>query len=160
MLILIFSLRRTNAWTDKSLLLLIWIVMCITCDSVLSTEGWFSVTPEKIAEHIALRVKDSFSTELIIDAFCGVGGNAIQFALTGKKGTVAFHIAMSTQSYNANTNTLVFIVLRKHLTFYFILSVINLSILAFEIDHIVLLLKKSMLLCKKKLNNITHFFPV
>ncbi|XP_048020719.1 trimethylguanosine synthase isoform X2 [Megalobrama amblycephala] len=51
----------------------------------LDHEGWFSVTPEKIAEHIALRAQDSFSTELIIDAFCGVGGNAIQFALTGKR---------------------------------------------------------------------------
>ncbi|XP_067309791.1 trimethylguanosine synthase isoform X2 [Pseudorasbora parva] len=51
----------------------------------LDHEGWFSVTPEKIAEHIALRVQDSFSAELIIDAFCGVGGNAIQFALTGKR---------------------------------------------------------------------------
>ncbi|XP_051556273.1 trimethylguanosine synthase-like isoform X1 [Myxocyprinus asiaticus] len=51
----------------------------------LDHEGWFSVTPEKIAQHIALRVQESFSTELIIDAFCGVGGNAIQFALTGKR---------------------------------------------------------------------------
>ncbi|KAG7455153.1 hypothetical protein MATL_G00253410 [Megalops atlanticus] len=51
----------------------------------LDHEGWFSVTPEKIAQHIALRVQDSFSCDLIIDAFCGVGGNAIQFALTGKR---------------------------------------------------------------------------
>lgn len=51
----------------------------------LDHEGWFSVTPEKIAEHIALRVQESFHSELIIDAFCGVGGNAIQFALTGKR---------------------------------------------------------------------------
>ncbi|XP_077472373.1 trimethylguanosine synthase isoform X2 [Stigmatopora argus] len=52
----------------------------------LDREGWFSVTPEKIAEHIALRVESSFSnTQLIIDAFCGVGGNAIQFALMGKR---------------------------------------------------------------------------
>ncbi|CAN9502960.1 unnamed protein product [Ophioblennius macclurei] len=52
----------------------------------LDREGWFSVTPEKIAEHIALKVVDSFSdSQLIIDAFCGVGGNAIQFALTGKR---------------------------------------------------------------------------
>ncbi|XP_037132376.1 trimethylguanosine synthase isoform X2 [Syngnathus acus] len=52
----------------------------------LDREGWFSVTPEKIAEHIALRVESSFSnTQLIIDAFCGVGGNAIQFALAGKR---------------------------------------------------------------------------
>ncbi|KAM9845030.1 trimethylguanosine synthase [Aulostomus maculatus] len=52
----------------------------------LDREGWFSVTPEKIAEHIALRVDASFSdAQLVIDAFCGVGGNAIQFALTGKR---------------------------------------------------------------------------
>lgn len=51
------------------------------------SEGWFSVTPERIAEHIALRVEHSFSeAQLVIDAFCGVGGNAIQFALTGKRG--------------------------------------------------------------------------
>ena len=41
-------------------------------------EGWFSVTPERIAKHIAERCR----CDLIIDAFCGVGGNAIQFALT------------------------------------------------------------------------------
>ncbi|KAM4552063.1 trimethylguanosine synthase [Odontesthes bonariensis] len=52
----------------------------------LDREGWFSVTPERIAEHIALRVESSFSdSQLVIDAFCGVGGNAIQFALTGKR---------------------------------------------------------------------------
>ncbi|XP_010785823.1 trimethylguanosine synthase [Notothenia coriiceps] len=50
------------------------------------SEGWFSVTPERIAEHIALRVEHSFpDSQLIIDAFCGVGGNAIQFALAGKR---------------------------------------------------------------------------
>ncbi|XP_076083113.1 uncharacterized protein LOC143054093 isoform X2 [Mytilus galloprovincialis] len=41
-------------------------------------EGWFSVTPEKIAEHIADRCR----SDIIVDAFCGVGGNAIQFAFT------------------------------------------------------------------------------
>ncbi|XP_034038247.1 trimethylguanosine synthase [Thalassophryne amazonica] len=52
----------------------------------LDREGWFSVTPERIAEHIALRVRHSFSdAHLVIDAFCGVGGNAIQFALTGMR---------------------------------------------------------------------------
>ncbi|XP_013875836.1 trimethylguanosine synthase isoform X2 [Austrofundulus limnaeus] len=52
----------------------------------LDREGWFSVTPERIAEHIALRVDQIFSSsQLVIDAFCGVGGNAIQFALTGKR---------------------------------------------------------------------------
>lgn len=44
-------------------------------------EGWFSVTPEKIAEHIADRCR----CDLIIDAFCGVGGNTIQFALSSER---------------------------------------------------------------------------
>ncbi|XP_064909638.1 trimethylguanosine synthase isoform X2 [Columba livia] len=51
----------------------------------LDREGWFSVTPEKIAEHIAVRVSQSFNCDTIVDAFCGVGGNAIQFALTSKR---------------------------------------------------------------------------
>jgi len=41
-------------------------------------EAWYSVTPEIIACHIAERC----ACGLIIDAFCGVGGNAIQFAFT------------------------------------------------------------------------------
>lgn len=41
-------------------------------------EGWFSVTPERIAKHIAERCR----CDLIVDAFCGVGGNTIQFAFT------------------------------------------------------------------------------
>lgn len=60
------------------------------------TEGWFSVTPERIAEHIALRVEQSFAdSQLVIDAFCGVGGNAIQFALTGKRGKNAKYFLLS-----------------------------------------------------------------
>ncbi|KAM9626390.1 trimethylguanosine synthase isoform 2-T2 [Trichechus inunguis] len=51
----------------------------------LDREGWFSVTPEKIAEHIAGRVSESFKCDVVVDAFCGVGGNTIQFALTKKK---------------------------------------------------------------------------
>ncbi|XP_041045869.1 trimethylguanosine synthase isoform X5 [Carcharodon carcharias] len=51
----------------------------------LDQEGWFSVTPEKIAEHIANRVMQSFHCDIILDAFCGVGGNSIQFALAGKR---------------------------------------------------------------------------
>jgi trimethylguanosine synthase len=43
--------------------------------------GWFSVTPERIAKHIASRCG---SNPLVIyDPFGGVGGNAIQFALAG-----------------------------------------------------------------------------
>lgn len=46
------------------------------------TEGWFSATPEKIAEHIAERCR----CDLIVDAFCGTGSNAIQFAYTCERG--------------------------------------------------------------------------
>lgn len=47
----------------------------------LDRESWFSVTPEKIAQHIAEKCK----CDTIIDAFCGAGGNSIQFALTCEK---------------------------------------------------------------------------
>lgn len=41
-------------------------------------EGWFSVTPEEIAAGQAERCSGA---GVVIDAFTGVGGNAIQFAL-------------------------------------------------------------------------------
>ncbi|RUS34083.1 hypothetical protein BC938DRAFT_482436, partial [Jimgerdemannia flammicorona] len=44
----------------------------------LDREGWYSITPEKIAAHIAKRCRCG----VIIDAFTGCGGNAIQFAFT------------------------------------------------------------------------------
>ncbi|GAA5884038.1 hypothetical protein JCM6882_002111 [Rhodosporidiobolus microsporus] len=44
-------------------------------------EGWYSVTPENIAAQIAERCRCG----VIVDAFCGVGGNAIQFAFTCEK---------------------------------------------------------------------------
>ncbi|XP_018792113.1 PREDICTED: trimethylguanosine synthase [Bactrocera latifrons] len=47
----------------------------------LDCESWFSVTPEKIAAHLAERL----SCDVILDAFCGCGGNAIQFARTCKR---------------------------------------------------------------------------
>ncbi|ALC47869.1 tatl [Drosophila busckii] len=44
----------------------------------LDRESWFSVTPEKIAVQTARRL----ACDIIVDAFCGCGGNAIQFAMT------------------------------------------------------------------------------
>ena len=45
-------------------------------------EGLFSVTPEEIARNQCLRCSGPAGHMLtIIDAFCGVAGNAIQFAL-------------------------------------------------------------------------------
>lgn len=43
-------------------------------------EGWFSVTPEAIAKHHALRC----GSGTIVDFFTGVGGNSIQFAMRSK----------------------------------------------------------------------------
>ncbi|XP_058054972.1 uncharacterized protein LOC131206438 [Anopheles bellator] len=47
----------------------------------LDRESWFSVTPEKVAAHTAERCR----SDLIVDAFCGCGGNSIQFAFTCQK---------------------------------------------------------------------------
>ncbi|ETV95739.1 hypothetical protein, variant [Aphanomyces invadans] len=41
-------------------------------------EGWFSVTPEVIAAHHATRI----ACDVVVDAFTGCGGNAIQLART------------------------------------------------------------------------------
>ena len=63
----------------------------------LDEEGWYSVTPEQIADHVASRLTDlaascqgqsgpgSAGSNLnnnivVLDAFCGCGGNAIAFA--------------------------------------------------------------------------------
>lgn len=45
---------------------------------LLDRESWFSVTPEKVAKQTARRL----AGDIIVDAFCGCGGNAIQFAKT------------------------------------------------------------------------------
>lgn len=44
----------------------------------LDRESWFSVSPEKVAAHTAVRC----ACDIVIDAFCGAGGNTIQFAKT------------------------------------------------------------------------------
>ncbi|XP_043708937.1 trimethylguanosine synthase-like isoform X2 [Telopea speciosissima] len=46
-------------------------------------EGWFSVTPEKIAISHAQRCGGGVVIGVVIDCFTGVGGNAIQFARMG-----------------------------------------------------------------------------
>lgn len=45
---------------------------------LLDEQSWFSVTPESIAARISQRCR----CNIILDAFCGAGGNAIQFAIT------------------------------------------------------------------------------
>jgi trimethylguanosine synthase len=48
----------------------------------LDDEGWFSVTPEQIADHVASRLYQLSEARpmVVLDAFCGCGGNAIAFA--------------------------------------------------------------------------------
>lgn len=46
-------------------------------------EGWYSVTPEKMAAHIARRRSNHQDVGVVWDAFGGVGGNSIQYALAG-----------------------------------------------------------------------------
>lgn len=43
--------------------------------------AWFEVTPESVARHIADRMR----YDLVVDGTCGVGGNAIQFALSSRR---------------------------------------------------------------------------
>ncbi|KAF9811391.1 hypothetical protein SFRURICE_002760 [Spodoptera frugiperda] len=47
----------------------------------LDRESWFSVTPEVVARHIA----EKHTYDVVLDAFCGAGGNTIQFAQTSKR---------------------------------------------------------------------------
>lgn len=47
------------------------------------------MTPERIAEHIADRMVRA-PDMVIVDAFTGMGGNAIQFALQGAIGMFLF----------------------------------------------------------------------
>ncbi|THU80588.1 hypothetical protein K435DRAFT_939449, partial [Dendrothele bispora CBS 962.96] len=56
---------------------------------LLDEEGWYSVTPEAVARRIAERCR----CDTIIDAFCGIGGNAIQFALTCNR-VITFDISL------------------------------------------------------------------
>ena len=49
----------------------------------LDKESWYSVTPEAIADHIAKRMAEDCDEKegaIILDAFCGCGGNAVAFA--------------------------------------------------------------------------------
>jgi trimethylguanosine synthase len=49
---------------------------------LMDNESWFSVTPEKTAYHIAAqcyRKMGNRSDLVVLDAFCGSGGNTIQF---------------------------------------------------------------------------------
>ena len=43
-------------------------------------EGLFSATPECVAQHVAARVRENTRTQVVWDAFAGVGGNCCHFS--------------------------------------------------------------------------------
>ena len=52
---------------------------------LLDTESWYSITPEIIAKHIAVRClkqfnKNNMKINAVLDCFCGCGGNSIAMA--------------------------------------------------------------------------------
>ena len=53
----------------------------------IDAESWFSVTPERLAAHIAARMCTRRGL-LVVDPFCGCGGNVIQQALADPSGAV------------------------------------------------------------------------
>eukprot|EP00537_Pseudo-nitzschia_pungens_P016182 CAMPEP_0172409688 /NCGR_PEP_ID=MMETSP1061-20121228/76494_1 /TAXON_ID=37318 /ORGANISM="Pseudo-nitzschia pungens, Strain cf. pungens" /LENGTH=608 /DNA_ID=CAMNT_0013145849 /DNA_START=79 /DNA_END=1905 /DNA_ORIENTATION=+ len=46
----------------------------------LDKESWYSVTPEAIANHIGAHLLSNRENAIVLDPFCGCGGNAIAFA--------------------------------------------------------------------------------
>jgi len=54
----------------------------------MDAESWFSVTPERLAAHIAARTCTARRGLLVVDPFCGCGGNVIQQALADPTGAV------------------------------------------------------------------------
>lgn len=79
----LFSLFDMGIKLDKGMC--IWFTVflySIKIPRISITESWFSVTPEKVAIHTAERCK----CDVIVDAFCGSGGNTIQFAFTCHRG--------------------------------------------------------------------------
>lgn len=67
---------------------------------LLDHTGWFSVTPQPIAQHIAERCR----CDVIVDAFCGIGGNAIEFAKTCERGKPSASLRLRRQAPHAAHN--------------------------------------------------------
>ncbi|KTW26450.1 hypothetical protein T552_02929 [Pneumocystis carinii B80] len=56
----------------------------------LDEESWYSVTPEPLGRQIATHLSKMHDRNfVVIDGFCGAGGNAIQFALIDKIAVIA-----------------------------------------------------------------------
>lgn len=71
----------------------------------LDEEMWYSVTPEPIAHVQALRVacRTSGSGGVLIDGFCGVGGNSIQLGLHASPACSLFILGIDTSPQRLRT---------------------------------------------------------
>ncbi|KAJ8103198.1 RNA cap guanine-N2 methyltransferase-domain-containing protein [Lipomyces tetrasporus] len=47
----------------------------------MNEQSWYSVTPELIAKNIAEHIYNNCRPSVVLDAFCGAGGNTIQLAM-------------------------------------------------------------------------------
>jgi trimethylguanosine synthase len=85
---------------------------------ILTKELWFSVTPEKISKFIANFITKLFKVEneneneneiIILDSFCGGGGNIVQF-LKADKRNIIYAIDINKIHLNCtNNNSLIYI---------------------------------------------------
>lgn len=85
----------------------------------LDRDGWFSVTPEIIANHIAQKMFHGHHDDkaIVLDAFAGVGGNSIAFALRPEVSLViCVDIDESRLCFAAN-NCLVYDIPREKIVF-------------------------------------------
>ena len=67
-------------------------------------EGWFSVTPESVAAEIASMCRPD---DVVVDAFCGCGGNTVQFGLSCAR-VVAIDLDPGTHTSVAEANGCLF----------------------------------------------------
>jgi RNA cap guanine-N2 methyltransferase len=89
----------------------------------LDTEGWFSVTPEVIAHHTARRlIRSSIASTgdkpvVVLDAFVGMGGNAIAFAQYPEVSTIVCVDTDVNKLYMAAKNCTVYDIPKEKLLF-------------------------------------------
>ena len=75
---------------------------------LLDRESWYSVTPERVAQHIALKCFNKLNlneNSIVLDAFSGCGGNTIQFAQYFKL-VLALDIDFMKLSYAKHNSTI------------------------------------------------------
>lgn len=76
----VVSAKSVERFRDRKLLLFSkWLEF--GDDIVIDDEMYYSITPEETATKIALHCKNKTNYTILLDGFCGLGGNLIQFAV-------------------------------------------------------------------------------